>query len=125
MPLRGFIFMLVFMGVISADFRPEGAFWQYSAAFADDDDDDDDGGRSDDDDDDDGVVIRRQVQPQRRVRAAPAPPPPSRAPDEVIARGLNEEDLAGLQTTGFELIGRSSSAPVRISSAFANPKPLT
>ncbi|MBK4214978.1 S8 family serine peptidase [Paracoccus caeni] len=88
------------------------------AAYADDDDD---GPRGllrgfglriggDDDDDDDGPTVRRQI----RVPApAPTPAParvaaplPQRAPDEVLVRGLSDDELAGLEQQGFSVIQR-------------------
>ncbi|MBM3605449.1 MAG: peptidase S8/S53 subtilisin kexin sedolisin, partial [Alphaproteobacteria bacterium] len=65
-------------------------------AAADEDDDDDD------DDDDDGPSVR--VQPRRAVPVRAPLPLPQRAPDEIIARGISEADLAQLLSEGFEQI---------------------
>ncbi len=52
----------------------------------------------DDDDDDDGAPLRRRPAP---VRAAPLP---AFAPNEILAHGLIESDLAGLEQEGFTLL---------------------
>lgn len=79
-----------------------------AAAHADDDDDEGEGRRlrrgSDDDDDD--AQPRRRARAPAPPRAQPAPPPPRRAANEILARGLDEPDLATLQAEGFEVIQR-------------------
>ncbi|MFV0299358.1 MAG: S8 family serine peptidase [Paracoccus sp. (in: a-proteobacteria)] len=72
------------------------------AALADDDDDDDDAR----DDDDDDRVIRRA---RPRIRQAPPPrvariPRPGRAPDEIVAPRLEQQDFQSLLDQGFTLI---------------------
>lgn len=72
----------------------------FLAALADDDDDD--GGRREigDDDDDDGPTRRRV----RAPRATPPTPLPQRAANEILARGLSEDDLAGLLQQDFSTL---------------------
>lgn len=93
MTLRPFLFLTLALAVMTADLRPDSAGWGPSAAWANDDDDADDGGDDDDDDDDAPVP--------RIVRAAPLP---VRVPDEVIARGLSEDDLQILRDAGFRVV---------------------
>lgn len=105
-----------------------------SVAHADDDDDDgggddDDGGGGDDDDDggsrggsDGGSYgdddrrgdIRRVFRwPWRESRRAPAPRPariPDRAPDEIVALGLDEASITSLTQAGFAVDDRLSVA---------------
>lgn len=119
--------LLVAFGVTNAALPLAGSEMGLGAAWADDDDDDDGGangggadddddtgsGRANDDDDDRGVrggggsLRDLFVQPQRRVQQAPAsptPPPPVRAPDEVVALALADDDLAVLTAQGFVVV---------------------
>lgn len=79
-------------------------------AFADDDDDD--GG--DDDDDDDRVIRRatpRRAPPQRaQIRRATPVPPPDRVPDEIVASGLDAQQIGRLTGEGFAVIDSVSLA---------------
>lgn len=93
-----------------------------SVALADDDDDDDNrsrrSARDDDDDDrgnrrrirsnddDDDGPARRRIPARQPARAvAPPPPPlPDRAENEILARGLSEDGLAGLLAQDFTTI---------------------
>jgi subtilisin family serine protease len=97
------------------------------SAFADDDDDDDDGGGSgggsySSGDSDDRPAVRRSgpnlfraltdgLRPRRQRREARPrqreAPLPARAPNEIIAAGLNAPQLAQLQANGFTVIDRS------------------
>lgn len=84
--------------------RPIGDGGWISAARADDDDDDDD---------DDGprpglrLILPRFAPAPTPRRPAPAQAPaplPAFAPNEILARGLNDQDLSALEAEGFSLI---------------------
>ncbi|MCF3974274.1 S8 family serine peptidase [Paracoccus salsus] len=109
------LFLLLGAMSLTAQPRPDGAggVSLIAVAQADDhDDDDDDGGgrraRNSDDDDDDGRRVRDDddddaAPVRRRVRRQAAPPPlPQRAENEILARGLAEDDLAALLAQGFD-----------------------
>ncbi len=96
----------------------DGGMSPISMAFADDDDDDDGGGGDDDDD-----QPRRRPPPQTRSR--PAPPPMAFAPDEVIARGLSDADLAALREAGFREIRHRNLSDGQPFSRLRKPARLT
>lgn len=101
------IFLLLF--ALSWALQPgyrDGVLSFGAVALADDDDDDDGDARDDDDDDD--APVRRRVR-RAAPPARPAPPPVvaplrQRAPNEVLARGLGEDELAGLLAQDFRVI---------------------
>ena len=87
--------------LVSPGIAPQGFAW-VGAAHAQDDDDDDAPRqrriRGNDDDDDDG--------PRRRAPARAAAPLPQRAPNEILVRGLSDEELSGLEGRGFSVLQR-------------------
>lgn len=96
------IFLVVFSSLLlQPGLGPDGPVW-FGAAYAQDDDDDN-GPRQRriraNDDDDDGPV-------RRRAPARAAAPLPQRAPNEILVRGLSDEDLAGLEGQGFAVLQR-------------------
>ncbi|MBV0890880.1 S8 family serine peptidase [Paracoccus sp. Z118] len=92
--------------------------WLLASAFADEDDDDDDGGDDDDDDDDDDGP---------RVRAAPARPIPlpQRAGNEILVRGLSDQELAELSQQDFTVLERSVLASGETLARLRKPAVLT
>lgn len=98
---KSMLLLVIFLSALSGqpDLQQDGWSWIAAAQADDDDDDDDDGDNDDDEDDDDDRVVRR-------VRPAPiAPAPlPTRAENEVLARGLDDADLAILQAEGFAIM---------------------
>ncbi len=95
------LFLALVALTLAAHPRPGADGWSLVAtAQADDDDDDDDGGDDDDDDDDDDRVVRRA----RPAPAAAPAPLPTRAENEVLARGLGDDDLTTLQAEGFRIL---------------------
>lgn len=98
------IFMAAFC--VQPQLGPDGPGLVRMALADDEDDDDDDGPRRarrpaiTDDDDDDGRVIRR------RVPAPAIAPLPRRAPEEILVRGLTDEELDVLEQQGFALLAR-------------------
>ncbi|MDK8875228.1 S8 family serine peptidase [Paracoccus sp. SSJ] len=92
------------LAVLLADMRPQAAGWGISAAWADDDDD---------------APVRR-----RAPRVQPAPLP-TRAPNEVIARGLSEADLTVLEDTGFRVLREVTLAADRPLHRLRKPDAMT
>lgn len=96
------IFLVVFFSLLlQPGLGPDGPVW-LGAAYAQDDDDDNAPRqrrmRANDDDDDAPV--------RRRAPARIAAPLPQRAPNEILVRGLSDEDLAGLEGQGFGVLQR-------------------
>ncbi|RCW87140.1 S8 family serine peptidase [Paracoccus lutimaris] len=104
--------MLAAIAMFVADLAPrDGGFSPVSTAWADDDDDDD------------AQPRRRRPAPAARPRAAPPPPP--FAPDEVIARGMSENDLQALREAGFREIRRRTLADGQTFLRLRKPARLT
>lgn len=106
---------------------PEGGWSLVSQAHADDDDD-----RDDDDDDDDGPRIRLPVDPPRLRRPARVAPPPAapaplpqRAENEVLARGLSQQDLSDLMAQDFLPIEITALSGGQLLARLLKPSALT
>lgn len=112
------LLMAALMGLTLQPRMDAEGLWLAGAAFAQDDDDDD-GGRDDDDDDDDD---------DPRVRAAPpAPPPPlpQRAENEILVRGLSEQQLTILQQQDYTVLERSNLSGGEVLARLLKPATLS